>query len=335
MRTLILGGTGLISTSITRQLLDLGYDVWHFNRGRSTPRENFPRPVHTLQGDRKSRQCLADAVGNFVHAGSGPTAVIDMIGYTPDDMDTLLHAVAGRVGRVLFCSTVDVYDKPYVAYPVREDHPRGRVPTQYGRDKTACENAFFRAGSRGDFEAVVLRPAHTYAEGHAIVHSFGWDNRLFTRIRDGKPIICHGDGTSLWAACHADDVAEAFVAALTCPRAPGKGYTLATDEWLTFDDYYRTLARAIRAPEPRLVHIPSELLLRWAPQRAGICEHNFKYSNVFDISLARQDLRFAPRIRLEEGFRRMHRHLLSRGGLDERPDPDYDAVLERWARLTA
>lgn len=335
MRVLILGGTGLISTSMTRQLLALDHEVWHFNRGRTSPREPTSDRVRHLVGDRKDRDALAHAVDTFRHAGSGPSAVIDMVGFVPADIDALVNACEGRVTRVLFCSTVDVYTKPYLAYPVREDHPRGHGPTRYGRDKAVCEDAFLHAGQRGAFEPVVLRPAHTYAEGHTLVHSFGWDNRLFTRLRDGKPVICHGDGTSLWAACHADDVAEAFVAALTSPRAPGKAYTLATDEWVTFDDYYRTLARAMNAPEPRLVHIPSDLLKAWAPHRASCCDENFKFSNVFDISLARQDLRFAPRVRLEDGFRRMHRYLLAHGGLDERPDPDYDAVLERWARATA
>jgi len=40
MRILIIGGTGLISTAMTRQLLEKGADVTLFNRGKTPPR--FP-----------------------------------------------------------------------------------------------------------------------------------------------------------------------------------------------------------------------------------------------------------------------------------------------------
>lgn len=333
MKVLILGGTGQISTAITRQLLARGDEVTHFNRGKTAAPAEFAGRVRHLSGDRKDFATFERTVRQ-----NGPVdAVIDMITFTPAEMQSLVRSTAGLARRVLFCSTVDVYSKPYRCYPVREDHPRGDTPTQYGRDKAACEDLFLAAHARGDFEGVILRPAYTYGEGHALLHSFGWDTRLFARLLAGKPVICHGDGTSLWPSCHADDVAVGFVSALTCPAltcpdAPGKAYTLASDEWITFDDHYRTIARAIGAPEPKLVHIPSDVLARWAPQRAGLCDVNFKYSNLFDISLARQDLGFSPRIRLEDGARRCYEWLKARGKLDTSDDPEYDALLARWAQ---
>ncbi|MBM3280035.1 MAG: hypothetical protein FJY95_18460 [Candidatus Handelsmanbacteria bacterium] len=60
---------------------------------------------------------------------AGPfDAVIDMMGYEPEDAHSAVRAFRGRVGRFVFCSTVDVYTEVGSGYPLREDAERSPSP---------------------------------------------------------------------------------------------------------------------------------------------------------------------------------------------------------------
>jgi nucleoside-diphosphate-sugar epimerase len=327
MRVLIIGGTGLISTPMTRMFLERGDDVTLFNRGvRPSRVPDGARQVHGDRTDFAAFEAQIAELGTF-------DCVVDMVCYDPPEAESAVRALRGRCGHYLFCSTVDVYQKPYLSYPVREDHPLAGNNT-YGRNKRSCEALVLAAHERGELPASLMRPAHTYGEGSGLIHSFGWDTAYIDRLRRGKPIVVHGDGTSLWGSCYIDDVARAFVAAAGNPVAFGRAYTLAASEWQTWDDYHRRAAHAIGAPEPRLVHIPAELLARLAPARAGSAADNFLYSNIFDVSAAQTDLGFRQTVLWEEGVRRTVAWLDANDRVqnsDEDPLPD--RVITAWDRL--
>ena len=105
-----------------------------------------------------------------------------------------------------------------------------------------------------------MRPSQTYGEGGTIVHTLGWKTTYLDRIRKGKPIIVQGDGSCLWAACHIEDVGRGFVGAAGNSKAFGKSYNLTGEEWMTWNRYNEGVAKAMNAPAPRQVHIPTDLL---------------------------------------------------------------------------
>ena len=334
MKVLLIGGTGLISTAITRQLLQRGDEVTHFNRGRSEARygtgDAGDGEVRRLQGDRKdfSRfEAQLQEAGPF-------DCVIDMICFTPAEAESLLRAVRGRTEQLLFCSTVDVYARPVPGYPIREDAPLEGV-SAYGKDKARCEALLMAAHARGEVPVTVLRPAQTYGEGRDMIHTFGRGTAAFDRLRRGKPVIVHGDGSSFWVACHIDDVARGFLGATGNRAAWGKAYNVTGEEWLTWDRYTEVVAEAMGAPPPRIVHIPTDLLARLVPQRARILAQNFRFPNVFDTTAARTDLGFRYTIPFLEGVRRTVAWLDSRGLIDGAADadPEYDRLLDLWERL--
>ena len=155
-------------------------------------------------------------------------------------------------------------------------------------------------------------------------------------MRKGKPIIVHGDGSSLWTACHRDDVARAFVAAAGQPHTFGKAYHTPGEEWMTWDQYHRRVAAAIGAPDPTLVHIPTEVLVRVAPSRARIIAENFQFNNIFDTTAARNDLRFQYTVPWVEGVRRMVAWLDAHGRIeDSDTDRFEDRLIAAWQRLGA
>ncbi|CAA9590441.1 MAG: hypothetical protein AVDCRST_MAG18-5035 [uncultured Thermomicrobiales bacterium] len=330
MKILIIGGTGLISTGITHQLLDRGEEITVFNRGRSGF-EGGDR-VAQIVGDRTD---LARFEAQMVEAGPFD-CVLDMRCFTPAEAESAVRSFRGRAGQYLFCSTVDVYNKPAARYPITEDELLREGPGvfSYAHDKAECERIFLAAHGRGDFAVTIIRPAHTYGEGSTVLHTFRGATTYLDRLRKGKPVIVHGDGTSLWVSCHRDDVAWAFAAAVGDERTYGRAYQVTGEEWLTWNRYTELVAEALGAPPPTIVHIPTDLLAALAPERAFWCAHNFAGNNIFDNARARDELGFRPTIPFLEGVRRTIAWLDAHDRIDDSDaDPFDDRVIAAWRRL--
>ncbi|MBC7806184.1 MAG: NAD-dependent epimerase/dehydratase family protein [Akkermansiaceae bacterium] len=335
MKVLIIGGTGLISNAITTEMIRRGrFDITHYNRGQRS--RTYDTPVRTVSGDRYDRPAFVRQMRELQDGGERFDVVIEMIGYKPADIESLRESFAGRVGQLLFCSTVDVYSKPPARYPIPNDADQTRpAPWDYAENKARCEAILNAAHAAGDFPVTILRPAHTYDDGGTLLHSLGGNTSYLDRLRRGLPIVTHGDGESLWASCHADDAATAFVNACGNSRAYGKGYALPGKEWLTWNDIHRTVARAVGGPEPRIVAIPTYLLARLT-DRAHICAINFRYNNVFDVSHAQADLDFDPRMPFADGAKQVYQTLQTQNRITPaEDDPVWDRVLAVWEKHTA
>lgn len=330
MKVLIIGGTGTISTAITRQLLDgRAAEIIHFNRGN----HRSPEGVTAWVGDRRDESLLEKLV---TEAGA-IDCVIDMVGFEAGEVQSAIRVFKGRVGQYVFCSTVDVYTKQADRYPITEKANREPLPSfPYAYRKAECERLLFEAYDKEGFPITILRPAQTYGGISGAIASIGNGNYQMRRLREGREIILHGDGTSIWPACHRDDVARAFVRSIGNPAAIGKAYNVAGEEWMTFNQYWRTAAEELGAAEPRMVHIPTDVLANMLPNEASWCAENFRYNNMFDNSEARRDLDFRCTISWRDGIREVI-HELDRAGLIDCSEelPYYNAVLELWNRHTS
>ncbi len=331
MRVLIIGGTGLISTAITRFLSARGADVLIYNRGQREA--EIPETVTRIMGDRRDYAAFEAQMDALTPLD----CVIDMVCYQPEEAESAVRAFGGQVDQYIFCSTVDVYTKPARHYPIRENAeccPARSFP--YAFNKAQCESIILGAHQREAFTATVIRPAHTYGEGGGLIHSLGWRTYYLDRLRKGKPIIVHGDGTSLWSVCHRDDVGRAFVEAVGNPTSFGQAYHVTGEEWMTWDRYHQGVAEAMGAPSPTLVHIPTDLLGYIAPQLAEWCVENFQFNNIFDNTAARRDLEFRYTIPWIEGARRTVQWLETHHRIeDESQFPAYDRILTAWEKLTS
>src|SRR4029453_14334257 len=106
MKVLIIGGTGLISTPLTRQLLERGDEVTLYNRGQTEAR--LPPGATTIRGDRTDYPAFEARL----RAGPRYDCVIDMICFRPAEAESLLRAVRGRTAHLLA-------SPPGAAQPVR------------------------------------------------------------------------------------------------------------------------------------------------------------------------------------------------------------------------
>ncbi|MCW4027045.1 MAG: NAD-dependent epimerase/dehydratase family protein [Candidatus Bathyarchaeota archaeon] len=246
MRVLIIGGTGLISTAISRFLIGRGDDVTLYNRGITEAR--IPNKPKRILGDRTRYATFETQMTKEEPFD----CVIDMVCFLPEEAKSAIRAFQGRVRQYIFCSTMDVYTKPAKRYPIKEDEERQPSSSfPYAVNKAACENILLEAQGRDDFPLTIIRPAYTYGEGRGLIHTLGWGTYYLDRVRKGKPIIVHGDGTSFWVACHRDDLARAFVGAVGNTKAFGKAYHVTGDEWMTWDSYHQGVAKAMAVSRPR------------------------------------------------------------------------------------
>lgn len=325
MRVLITGGTGVISSYITKTLSEKGHEVIHINHHDKSTSESVN--TKTVVCDRKDYERFIQTCQSLAPFD----CVYDMICYTPEDADSAIQAFAGQTRQLVFCSTVDVYTKYAERYPITENSLRDpSVEHPYAYNKALCEDKFLQAHMRNDFSLTIMRPAHTYSEGHLKSHllfppiAVPFEPGYYLdRIKKGLPIILHGDGLSIWNATHGCDIGAAFAAALNNPACSGKSYTLCGDESMPYQKMWDIAARVMGAPKPQYVCIPSELLFRIAPVRAKTCYYNYKYNNVFDNSAAKVDLGLCQTVSFEDGIKRSLEYYKGTGGFDSCEKPEY------------
>jgi len=103
----------------------------------------------------------------------------------------------------------------------------------------------------------------------------------------GKPVIVHGDGTSIWTLTHSSDFAKGFVGLLGNAHAIGEIFHITSDEWLTWNQIYLTLAAAAGV-NPKLVHVPSDLIAAYNSRIGDSLLGDKSHSAIFDNSKIRR-----------------------------------------------
>lgn len=328
MNVLIIGGTGLISTGIVKALRARGANLAVFNRGKTDDR--LGADVHRLQGDRNDFAAFESAMA----AAGSWDAVIDMICFRPDQAESAVRAFAGRCGHFVFCSTVCTYGDTQTIIPTPETTPQQPHST-YGRDKVACEQVFLRAQADGKMPVTLFRPSHTYGPGGNVINNLGWAPTFVDRLRRGRPIIVSGDGHGLWQSTFSEDVGVGFAHAVGNARCFGEAYNIVGDEVVTWDDYTRRTAAAIGAPEPRIVHLPTDLLLRLDPKRYEALAEIFRFHGVYANAKLKRDVpEYRPATPYAEGVRRTVEWMDRHGTIESADtDPFEDRLVEAWDRL--
>ncbi|KNY07956.1 NAD-dependent epimerase/dehydratase family protein [Microbacterium sp. GCS4] len=290
---LFIGGTGIISSAASELAARRGMEVTMLNRGRS--RREPVDGIEVLTADASD----ADAVDAAL-AGREFDVVVDMIAFTPEQVQRDMHRFEGRTGQYVFISSASAYQKPVAHLPITESTPLRNPFWQYSRDKIACEDLLTAAYRDRGFPVTVLRPSHTY-DKWTIPAFGGWT--AIDRIRRGEEIVVHGDGTSLWTLTHSSDFAVGFVGLLGNPLAFGDTFQITSDFVYTWNEIYGMLGRAAGA-EPRIRYATSAAIEAAAPERAGQLTGDMAHSVVFDNSKIRRLVPdFAPTVGLHTAAR--------------------------------
>jgi nucleoside-diphosphate-sugar epimerase len=321
MKVLFLGGAGMIGSAAAAEAAVRGADVTVVTR--SAPRRPLAPGVRALRADVRDTDGLNAALG-----AEEFDAVVNWVGFTPDDVRGHPGLFTGTAGQYVFISTCSVFGRPVPQLPVTESSPRRQPVFGYARDKIACELLLEDAHRTTGFPLTVVRPGHTYDRTVVPVLA-GWT--AIERMRAGRPVVVHGDGTSLWSLMHARDFARAFVRLLGLSHAVGESVNLVSGDILTWDQIHLTLAAAAGVREPVLRHRSSESIAELVPGWRDVLEHDFRHSMLFDTAKLRALVPgFAPEVSFSEGAREVLAHYdadPARQVVDDELDRAFDGLL--------
>ncbi len=321
LRVLFIGGSGVISSACTELAVEQGIELTVLNRGQTRDRP-LPAAARVRNADVRNPAQVREVLGD-----ASFDAVVDWVAYTPEHVEADIELFRGRVGQYVFISSASAYQTPPSRMPVTESTPLRNPFWQYSRDKIACEDRLVRAYREENFPATIVRPSHTY-DKTLVPLDGGWT--VLGRIRQGKPVIVHGDGTSLWTLTHHRDFAAGFVPLLAHPRTLGEAFHITSDDVLTWNQITEALAAAAGCPAD-IVHVPSDLIAAADPDWGAGLLGDKSHSMVFDNSKLRS---VVPGYRAVIPFEQGAREIV--GWYDEDParqqvDTRLDAVLDKLA----
>ncbi|HYJ49382.1 MAG TPA: SDR family oxidoreductase [Microbacterium sp.] len=320
-RILYIGGTGTISAASVRRSRALGHDVTVLNRGSS--RRPLPDGVRELVADVRDAAAVRDAIG-----AAEFDVVAEFLAFTPAHVQADLAQFDGRCGQYVFISSASAYQKPPQRLPITESTPLRNPFWQYSRDKIACEDLLVEAYRDRGFPITIVRPSHTYDE-RMLPTMGGWTD--VARMRQGKPVVIHGDGTSLWTLTHSDDFAVAFTGLLGNPAAIGESFTITGTHAPTWNQIYGWVADAAGVSEPDFVHVASETIAAFSPELGPGLVGDKSHSVVFDVSKVLALVpEFRTTITFDEGARRIVEHFDAHPAA-QKVDASRDALFDRLA----
>jgi len=326
MRVLFIGGTGFISTAVSRMAIERGMELYLLNRGiRSTEMSGAIQLTGDIHNPESMRSALKDLKFDVV---------VDWIAFTPEDVERDLKVFRGRTRQFVFISSASAYQKPPVNYIITESTPLKNPYWEYSRNKIACEELLMKAYRDEDFPVTIVRPSYTYNTYLPVaIGGFGCYT-LADRMLKGKPIIVHGDGSSLWVNTHAEDFAKGFLGLLGNDKTIGQAFHITSDEVLTWNQIYQTIADELGV-EAKMVYIPSDFIVKVVPRLTGDLLGDKTYSVVFDNSKIKSFVpEFQATISFREGMRRALEWFAedkNRQGINENVNQEMDRIIQAYA----
>ena len=326
MKILIIGGTGTISSAITRQLAAAGHELWLLNRG--THKDEVPSNVKQVIADINDEDTVKQLLGDARF-----DAVCEFIGFVTSQVERDIRLFAGRTRQYVYISSASAYNKPARNHVITEGTTLANPHWQYSRDKIACEELLLKAYREDAFPVTIVRPSHTYCERGVplSIHGPKGSWQVLKRMMEGKPVLIHGDGSSLWTLTWNEDFARGFIGLLGNPKAIGEAFQIMSDETLTWTQVYECAAQALGVTlHP--YYVSSAFLAAVCPKEYDL-EGNLLGDKAVTVAFDCTKLKravpgFCATTRFDEGVRRCVAHLLSHPELQVE-DPEFDTWCDR------
>ncbi|MDZ7765825.1 MAG: NAD-dependent epimerase/dehydratase family protein [Melioribacteraceae bacterium] len=209
--------------------------------------------------------------------------VVNWIAFTEKDIIRDFNIFKDKTEQYIFISSASAYQKPLQDPIITETTPLENPFWEYSRNKIACERKLTELYNQNEFPITIVRPSLTYDTVIPVAIG-GWtEYTIIDRIKKGKKIIVHGDGTSLWTITHAEDFAKGFIGLLGNKKSIGEAYHITSDELLTWDQIYTYVANAVDA-EPNIIHIASDFICSIEKSLTGTLIGDKSVSTIFDNS---------------------------------------------------
>jgi UDP-glucose 4-epimerase len=301
LRVLVTGGAGFIGSHLVKALVKAGHQVRVLDNLFTGSVENLADVLNAIEfvrGDVRDYGVIESAVRG-VDAVVHLAALIDVAESVekPDlyfDVNVRgtynVVKASKNVGTFVFASSSAVYGEP-IKVPIPEDHQL-MSKSPYAASKISGE-AFVQAfANQYGFRPVILRLFNVYGPKQSRAYA-GVIIEFIRRVFRGEPPVIFGDGEQTRDFVHVSDVVEAIMLSLRNEGARGV-FNIGSGEGVTIN---------------RLAHLILELMSRedlrpiYAPPRLGDIRHS-----IADITRARKELGFEPKLGLEVGIKELIRH---------------------------
>ncbi len=325
MKALFIGGTGTISMAITKQLAQHSdWELYLLNRGSRT--SQLPENVKVINADINNEQQAAEALGDMSF-----DCVCDFIGFVPAQLERDYRLFGGRTKQFMYISSASAYQKPLSDYRINEGSPLANPYWEYSRNKIACEEFLMKMYRENGFPVTIIRPSHTYDERSVPlgVHGDKGSWQVVKRMLEGKPVIIHGDGTSLWTMTHNSDFAKGFIGLMGNIHAIGEAFQITSDESVTWNQIYKAIADTLGV-EFKPYYVPSDFL-------HAVSNYDFEgsligdkaNSVVFDNSKLKKAVPdYVATVRYDQGIRKTVEYVLAHEEF-QTPDPEFDIWCDK------
>jgi len=323
VKVLFIGGTGIISSACTQLAIERGIDLTLLNRGRST--RPIPETAKIVKGDIRDQASVLQALGSEMF-----DVIVDWVAYTPEHIELDLQLFRGRTKQYVFISSASAYQTPPAALPITESTLLSNPIWAYSQAKIACEERLTQAYRQDGFPVTIVRPSHTYDRTYLPLHG---RYTVVDRLRKGKNVIVHGDGTSLWTLTHHRDFARGFVGLLGNNHAIGDIFHITSDEILTWNQIFEIVAQAAGA-EAKIVHIPSDFIAafdrEWGADLLGDKAHSMIFDNSKIKRMVPDYTATIPFVRGAEEILAWHDADPSRRVIDQEKEELMDKIIEAY-----
>ncbi|MCB9265443.1 MAG: NAD-dependent epimerase/dehydratase family protein [Lewinellaceae bacterium] len=327
MKVLFIGGTGVISSACSELAVSRGIELYHLNRGKSSGLRKVDG-VKTIISDIRDPEATKKAL-----QGHHFDAVVDWIAFEPEHIRNDIALFAGKADQFVFISSASAYQTPPEQLPITEDTPLDNPFWDYSRKKIACEKLLREEYAKNGFPCTIVRPSHTYDKTK--VPLIGGYTAL-QRMKNGQPLLVHGDGTSIWTLTHHRDFAVGLVGLLGKTAAIHEAFHITSDEWLSWNNIYHIFARELNV-EPHLVHVPSKVIAQYDKGTGDGLLGDKAHSMIFDNSKIRSLVPdFNPRIPFREGVKeivRWHEENPDVPVFDKRLSHIMDTIIQDFTRI--
>lgn len=326
MKILFIGGTGTISMAISRLLLAQGHTLYLLNRG--TRNTGLSGNLNELTADINDEKAVASLIKDMEF-----DAVADFIAFVPSQLERDYRLFKDKTKQFIYISSASAYQKPLSDYRINEGTPLANPYWEYSRNKIAGEDYLMKLYREEGFPVTIVRPSHTYDERSIPlgVHGNNGSYSVIKRMLSGKPVIIHGDGTSLWTLTHNTDFAKGFTGLIGNIHAIGEAVQITSDESLTWNQIYQIIADALSV-KLHAVHVASDLLDACSDYDfAGSLLGDKANTVVFDNSKLKKLVPgFTATVRADQGIRSSVEYVLSHPEC-QKEDPAFDAWCDRVA----
>ncbi|MCR4720338.1 MAG: NAD-dependent epimerase/dehydratase family protein, partial [Lachnospiraceae bacterium] len=235
--------------------------------------------------------------------------VSDFIAFDVSAVERDYRLFKGKTKQYIFISSASAYNKPAANYVITEGTTLANPHWQYSRNKIACEEFLMKKYREEGFPMTIVRPSHTYDERNVPlgVHGKKGFYQVVKRMKEGKPVIIQGDGSSLWTVTFNSDFAIGYTGLMGNRHAIGEAFQITGDETLTWTQIYQTIADKLGV-ELKPYYVASEYLSAVGDKYGFVFEGSLigdkSVSVVFDNSKLKKLVpQMTTNVRFDEGVK--------------------------------